>query len=716
MIYLIEDKTSRRNDYGWSDKRIKQYKDAICVIDSISALLENIKTIMSSDSVLLYHESFANYAGRNQENEVNSFIDSVLKRSIKIAFFSGSKSQRTWDDYVCNLPPHVMYCNLEHFIRMHMNGDTDFRYLLFGKNPDLESKLSDSIIKTNNSNVDLMKSECLKNVFFYIASEESLDPPYESVAFNDSFDYECDDSNLSNAIQQDLTIVKYDGVYVPLCFGETLSDFMGLRFAMLIRFTNTANRLTPIIIYGEAEYWDMLSNECFDILKMPGVHYIHSDYQSIRESANSLKDISESEYKTGLNKIHLNVPSDIGDNHSVSNKWAIHRWAHALNIFDENDFTSVEVKIANSLYFKYLSSINLVTKTVVVNDRDIVINISMCKDSPKVLLVDDQADEGWYEAFCSILYDKNGIELRYIGDEIKHKCSEEIVEVVKNNIVTYSPDIVILDLRLCNSDFEEKSVKDLTGNHILRAVKQINRGIQVLIFSSTSKIWNYQYLSSQEDNMDGADGFIVKESPEDSKDQFYTRTVIKHFVSSLNQCCRMTYRKKLWKRMQEDIIKCCSSDTDYGKAVVRLLELAIDLLFVKQTNLPYASIFINLFAIVETTANQYIDDHAIQDIDGQYYFQFKNGDKLMRFDSNGVLMQDQVFKHEKKNLPYMQKICNTLHFLGSYCCFTYKLVEKRNAYIHPNMSKQDELVEFDVNDVIEAFELVHKLIKNQEKI
>ena len=406
MIYLIEDKTSRRNDYGWSDKRIKQYKDAICVIDSISALLGNIKTIMSCDSVLLYHVSFANSAGRNQENEVNSFIDSVLKRNVKIAFFSGSKSQRTWDEYVCNLPPHVMYCNLEHFIRMHMNGDTDFRYLLFGKNPDLESKLSDSIIKTNNSTVDLMKSECLKNVFFYIASEESLDPPYESVAFNDSFDYECDDSNLSNAIQQDLTIVKYDGIYVPLCFGETLSDFMGLRFAMLIRFTNTTNRLTPIIIYGEAEYWDMLSNECFDILKMPGVHYIHSDYQSIRESVNLLKDISESEYKTGLNKIHLNVPSDIGDNHSVSNKWAIHRWAHALNISDENDFTSVEVKIANSLYFKYLSSINLVTKTVVVNDKDIVINISMCKDNPKVLLVDDQADEGWYEAFCSILYDK----------------------------------------------------------------------------------------------------------------------------------------------------------------------------------------------------------------------------------------------------------------------------------------------------------------------
>ena len=44
---------------------------------------------------------------------------------------------------------------------------------------------------------------------------------------------------------------------VDLLFGETLSDFLGLRLAMLIRFTKTKNKLTPIIIYGEADYQDM---------------------------------------------------------------------------------------------------------------------------------------------------------------------------------------------------------------------------------------------------------------------------------------------------------------------------------------------------------------------------------------------------------------------------------------------------------------------------
>ena len=75
---------------------------------------------------------------------------------------------------------------------------------------------------------------------------------------------------------------------VDLLFGETLSDFLGLRLAMLIRFTKTKNKLTPIIIYGEADCQDMITNECFDILKMPGVYYVHSDYPSLTNVAQFL--------------------------------------------------------------------------------------------------------------------------------------------------------------------------------------------------------------------------------------------------------------------------------------------------------------------------------------------------------------------------------------------------------------------------------------------
>lgn len=716
MIYLIEDKTSRRNDYGWSDKRIEDYKDSIQVIDSVKALLDYSDSLLQADSILLYHESFATPADNEQKDEIDSFLDSAMTQGLKIAYFSGSKSQRTLDNNVCNLPPHVMYANLEHFAKMYLNGDTDFKYLMFGKNPELEDKIRDSIINTNSMNVRENKAETTKQLFFYIASEEPLEPPYENAEVNDSFDFDCDDTSLSTCINQDLCTKKYDAIYVPLCFGETLSDFMGLRLAMLIRFSKTTNKLTPIIIYGEADYQDMISNECFDILKMPGIYYVHSDYKSLTNISQVLCYISETEYNAGLKKIHLNIPSDIGDNHSVANKWAIHRWSHALNISEKMDFNSVEDKITNSLYFKYLNSLNSFKKNVDISSNSLSINTSTCPSKPKVLFVDDQADEGWYEALCSILYDKNRIGLDYIGDEIKLKTREEIIDIVREKIQTYSPEIVILDLRLCKSDFGNKPIKDLTGNRVLRTIKQMNRGIQVLIFSSTSKIWNYQFLSSQEGGIEGADGFIVKERPEDSKDPFYTRTIIKHFVTTLNQCCKFTFRKELWEKMQEDIIKCNCASSEYGKIVARLLELAEESLFAKQNSIPYASIVMDLFRVVETTANRYIDDYAIQDADGLYYFKFRDGNKLLKFNKEGMPVNNEVFRQDNKSLPYKQKIYNTLYHLGIYGNNINRLVDKRNAFTHPNETKQEELVEFDIQDVLKTFDLVHKLIQNQEKI
>ena len=77
MIYLIEDKTSRRNDYGWSDKRIVQYKDTITVVDSIQDLLNYSDTILSSDNIVLYHESFANTADYDQKIELGSFLNEI---------------------------------------------------------------------------------------------------------------------------------------------------------------------------------------------------------------------------------------------------------------------------------------------------------------------------------------------------------------------------------------------------------------------------------------------------------------------------------------------------------------------------------------------------------------------------------------------------------------------------------------------------------------
>ena len=46
MIYLIEDKTSRRNDYGWTDEKLSSMNELITVVENatqLSALMDEIK-------------------------------------------------------------------------------------------------------------------------------------------------------------------------------------------------------------------------------------------------------------------------------------------------------------------------------------------------------------------------------------------------------------------------------------------------------------------------------------------------------------------------------------------------------------------------------------------------------------------------------------------------------------------------------------------------
>lgn len=545
-----------------------------------------------------------------------------------------------------------------------------------------------------------------------------MDVPFEgnNIEVQDAFDFDCDDTSLCEIIRRNLDN-KIDALFVPLCFGETLSDFMGLRLAMMIRFSTNPNKLTPIIIYGEASYTDLLDLECFDILKMPGVSLVHSDFSSLQATAHTWKDISNSAYSAGLKNIHLHIPSDIGDNHSLSNKWAIHRWATAMNISEENDFDKVEAKVSENLYFRYLSALNSLKNAIKVNQKDMTIQ----KDSsnPKILLVDDQADEGWYEIMCHILYDINNIEFDCIGyyGELKAKTSDEIIELVKSKVESKNPDIVILDLRLCNSDYNTSKVKDMCGNKLLRKIKQHNRGIQVLMFSATNKVWNYQYLLNSEDDVDGADGFIIKEKPEDSVNVYFTKEVIKLFVASVTKCCQLTYRKALWVDLQNDLIKCSCSNSEYANFVFKLLELAQESLFAKQTNYTCASVFMNFFRVIEATANQYIDSYAkVDEETGQYYFLSKDGKPLWRFNTNDSAEPTETLLLDKKSLPYYQKICNTLMLLGAYSTHAYDIVKKRNAFEHPNADWQDSLQEFDISDVQNVFEIVHQLIQNQDNI
>ena len=72
-IYLIEDKVSRRNDYGWTDEKLSTISD-VCAIDNAYRLQELLSEILKDDSnIIIYHESFINSANDVAREFVLSF-------------------------------------------------------------------------------------------------------------------------------------------------------------------------------------------------------------------------------------------------------------------------------------------------------------------------------------------------------------------------------------------------------------------------------------------------------------------------------------------------------------------------------------------------------------------------------------------------------------------------------------------------------------------
>jgi hypothetical protein len=146
-----------------------------------------------------------------------------------------------------------------------------------------------------------------------------------------------------------------------------------------------------------------------------------------------------------------------------------------------------------------------------------------------------------------------------------------------------------------------------------------------------------------------------------------------------------------------------------------------DALFSKDLQYAYATAFMNLFRIIEATANEWIDqDAVIEEKDNgkiRSYFKLRKDDsQLLKFNSREFKANPKEkleFDKENPSLPYFQKICNTLYVVGAYNQNAYNIVVKRNNFTHPNLIENSEIEKFTVEDVVSVFGLVEQLIMNQ---
>lgn len=701
MIFLIDDKRTRQEqDFNWTKERLELYNNDLCGIYTLNELQERADEVFVDGNIVLYHESFLDNTdlkdkSADKRRELEEFTNKST--NFKLAIFSGSKNSRKLDKNVAYLSASILYQNLEVFIKKVQEGDIDLKYLLFGQNPKIEEELINKLYEAN-AKIDSEPAHIskYKNLFVSTAVND-IQNPIVDASIVTIFD-EITDSDFSEMVNVWFQ-KEYDNIFIPLCFGEVLSDYNGLRLAVHIRCTSTINQLKNIFIYSFVGIEYLIDNTYFNIIKTKNVILVDYRKKAFEIAGNAnYQSISSEELPRIISFLKLDPPNNYDDSHSVANEWAIYRWSNSLGIDLNVDLSKVFEKVESNLYFKYLKTIHPTNQIVKINpDRLKIKN----QNNAKILLIDDQEDNGWNELMAYILADLNKIYSDSLGQDFRDLTREQIIEKSLMAIVENDYDVIILDFRLHPLDFYSSSLQEVTGLRLLKKIKELNRGIQVVVFSATNKVWNYQALQNA-----GSDGFIIKESFDNSLDSNFTLDVINSFISTISMAIQRTFLKKLFlilKQTKNNInnFECydCDAFCDFIKDLKSQL-LLIDM-SLRNINLEFSTtldiVFLNCYNFLEKFKR-----HYVREVKNHFVIGIEEAEMNRYTYLDGKANDEGKFiRNDKYDYPsWFNSLAGIFidYFLITDCKGNdikdlNRIKDQRNSYIHgKNKIKPDDLL------------------------
>lgn len=332
------------------------------------------------------------------------------------------------------------------------------------------------------------------------------------------------DTFVSNLISKEISKYKEcDCIILPYSLDrDHYSGLLGIVVAIHLRLTpEWGFSRKPIIFIGPDPIEQVAKlSEYGEFLFTPWVFYsslqtsdeLDSLLCVIESKIGEKSEMPDDAYATFLKKMKVTPPAMYGTRHSIANSWCRYHWFKKVGI--EDKIPEKDMMLSNFLYFKYMKQVGMYRTQQVEEEKYAIDPIN--NENAKILLVDDEADK-WAPFFKEILNKTDDKHFVSIGGEFnKYPIKDNLIDYVVGQIEDINPDVVLLDLRLHEDDSRNDiDKKDISGNIILRKIKdEINKGIQVIAFSASNKIWNYLPLSY--------DGIVLKESPEQSVDNHST--------------------------------------------------------------------------------------------------------------------------------------------------------------------------------------------------
>jgi CheY-like chemotaxis protein len=422
------------------------------------------------------------------------------------------------------------------------------------------------LIHNDNLNENLVNSFDEDDILiFSIANQTLLNP-------NFSFDKEAHDQLKDHFEEYGM----YDLIVLPFNLSpDNYLEFSGIQLANHLRLTKAWNHhKTPILFLGEETPYQIAKLMRADILFTQGVFYsADQTFDEITRWANKLDEskfeISEDDYGEIINKLILEPPNDYDSHHNLDNEFSLYLWSKTIGL----ELAALKREIESGLYFKWWSLKNKIEIDHSVGKLDESANSIKDWSGKKVLLIDDQHEKGWYLFFKKLL---PTVEVDFLdGDYQKpdqFDREKNIIDIAIEKIRIFDPHVVLLDLRLTDTD-SQKGKSKLTGIKILEKIKKsntINQGIQVVSLSATDKIWNYKELLKKK-----VSSFIVKNTDNENS---MNQIISEHRKLIYRKIEEADYLKDIFRRLSnlKTLLKESISDEEYEIQKVQL-ELVFEL-------------------------------------------------------------------------------------------------------------------------------------------
>ncbi|GIV28529.1 MAG: hypothetical protein KatS3mg027_2343 [Bacteroidia bacterium] len=420
-----------------------------------------------------------------------------------------------------------------------------------------------------------------------------------------------------------------NSITLPISLTENPLNLTGLIFGHHIRLDEDEQiRYLPLIYYSPINFEILLKlDPLSNILVTPNVFFVDLkkyNFQKIKISIeNFLQKKKTFDYSVFLDRIDIKPPVDYQSHHNLDNELALFHWSKYIGCDDE--ISEIKEKLKYNLYIKYYQEKN--KEYLKISSNEEFGNLPKFKEineNTKILLIDDDAKKGW-GTFFEHLFNAHSIEFASL-DTSKIEKREEIIESSIKKVEEFDPDVVILDLRLSKKeDYVPESYtnpKILTGFKILEAIKNKNKGIQVIIFTASDKVWNYRELINQ-----GADDYFIKKVDDKIKNQI--ENLIKCINNSIKRASFLKNVFTIIEKIKEFIINHDYFNDHEKNEIIYDLDFSFELISMYNKNNNYLEYgFLQLYKCIE---------------------KFTDNSNIISYDSNEIKVNKETITIAKKN-------------------------------------------------------------------